>query len=339
MARSINASEDKIESFNTKKSVLICGLGNIGCAYDIGSSDPGLVQTHAKAFSQLPGFDLIGGVDPSRENCFRFSRTYKVPTFAELSEALVTLKPQIVVVACPTDYHLGCIQLSAKHSCVEVILCEKPLAWNSEDGLKIVRLSEETGIKLFVNYMRRANPVNHDIGHKFLSNCKWIKGFGSYTKGLIHNGSHLLNLLEFWFGKPQSVVSLNQGRPAGKYDWERDFHIRFSKASFTIQYKHSEDYEDNSLQIHTHEGVLEYLYGGREITWRQFKDAQMRSRSGKHAGFETVVIPSFHTISQLHVARSLANELNGIPTSLCTGRQALETLDLALNILTERGGA
>ena len=316
-----------------KTRVFICGLGNIGCGYDLDLESSGVVLTHAKAFSQVEDFELVGGADPCAINRLRFSHRYGRPSFSDLTKGLEEQKPSLVVLASPTECHLEGVEATVRYESVRYILCEKPLAWTFGEGNKILDLCEKAGVRIFVNYMRRSNPVNLRIKHRFFLNQKWIKGFGTYTKGLLHNGSHLLNLLEFWFGAPESLIPLNQGRPFGKYDRERDFHIRFLDTSFTFHSKFAEDHEDNSLQIHIPEGILDYCQGGRVITWRQLNRNAGIDPKNESETEEIEKIPSGQEVSQLFVARNLADELQGVSTTLCTGKQALDTLILSSQIL------
>ena len=46
---------------NTVFRTVLVGLGNIGLKYDINKSKEDFIQTHARAFSLNPGFDLLAG--------------------------------------------------------------------------------------------------------------------------------------------------------------------------------------------------------------------------------------------------------------------------------------
>ena len=48
---------------NSKYSVLIIGLGNIGMRFDYENNSKNIILTHAKAFKLNNNFNLIGGVD------------------------------------------------------------------------------------------------------------------------------------------------------------------------------------------------------------------------------------------------------------------------------------
>ena len=85
------------------------------------------------------------------------------------------------------------------HSTPKLILCEKPLAYDLDEAGEMVEACESAGVKLFVNYMRRADPGAIEIKARIESGqiATPIKGVAWYSKGFLHNGSHFFNLLEF----------------------------------------------------------------------------------------------------------------------------------------------
>jgi predicted dehydrogenase len=64
------------------------------------------------------------------------------------------------------------------------------------------KLCQDNDIQLIVNYMRNSLPDSIEIKSKIDSGeyAGHVKGMVWYAKGLIHNGSHFLNLLKYWMG-------------------------------------------------------------------------------------------------------------------------------------------
>ena len=91
-------------------SVLLIGLGNVAVGYDINQAESTLCLTHAKAFSENPSFDLFAGVDVCNARRHRFSKIYKCQSFAEIEDAMNTIKPDVVVIATPTCSHLAVME-------------------------------------------------------------------------------------------------------------------------------------------------------------------------------------------------------------------------------------
>ena len=62
----------------SRLKALIIGCGNIAGGYDLRGSKRE-VWTHAKAYQQNPGIDLIGVIDSSAQVARKFARTWDVP--------------------------------------------------------------------------------------------------------------------------------------------------------------------------------------------------------------------------------------------------------------------
>ena len=118
-------------------------------------------------------------------------------------------QPEVVVVASPTSEHKKSVVSALSGKKVLAILCEKPLATNIEDSIQIVQACKTKKKPLYVNFIRRADPGILEVKKRIKS--RQIKGpFKSvvwYSKGLLHNGSHFVDLMTFWLG-PIKGVSL-----------------------------------------------------------------------------------------------------------------------------------
>ena len=176
---------------------IIIGLGQIGMGYDL-EHEKDKVYTHAKAFSESPDFDLIGGVDLSKTKRDLFSQKYKVNTYLDIESAIKVKRADLIIIASPTEKHYSILKQILNCSLPKAVLCEKPLAFDIHDAEEMVNLCKKYGVKLFVNYMRRSDPGVIEIKKRIKSRkiLTPIKGVVWYSKGFIHNGSHFFNLLD-----------------------------------------------------------------------------------------------------------------------------------------------
>lgn len=314
--------------------VLLVGLGQIGCGYDIDTSDPNCIQTHARAFSLNPHFQLVGGVDSLPENQNRFKQRYGLPSFSSLSLALDKTRPSVVVLGIPTEQHEAGVSTAVECPSVRVLLCEKPLAYLPEQGQRMVQLCENRKIKLFVNYMRRSNPLSITLKNRLEMLSNPLKGVAWYTKGFLHNASHLFNLLQFWLGEPVGHQVLHLGRQVNAWDAEPDIEVQFGRGRFLFLAKWAEEYEDNSMEIHSPDGIIQYKHGGAEVTWLA-ANASVEVPFRKILTTSPELLPAGMTNYQGHVVEQLARELDDQTTTLCTGMQALTTLRAMYTILQE----
>lgn len=188
--------------------VLIVGLGNIAVGYDLSNKNRDCVKTHANAFNMHESFTLLGGVDCDDKACKLFEDNYHVPSYNNLNDALINTNPDLIVVSTPTSFHLENIKIIVMHNSVKVILCEKPLSYDIEEAKEIVNLCKDKGVEIYVNYIRRADSAVIKLKEYFDTEkiSKPIKGVVWYSKGLIHNGSHFIDLFKFWFGSIKYII-------------------------------------------------------------------------------------------------------------------------------------
>jgi len=194
-----------------KFTAAVIGLGRIGLGYDL-TSAPEEVLSHSKAFLRHTGFELVGGADPDPACCAAFEAFTGRPAYATPGEMLERHRPQVVVIAAPTSEHLAMTELAIGFG-PAAILCEKPLASTYADGKRMADLCQAHGVLLGVNYMRRFDPALQTLGSR-IKNGDFgdvFKGTLWYSKGLLHNGSHYLDLLSDWLGPVTSFDILDPG--------------------------------------------------------------------------------------------------------------------------------
>ena len=128
--------------------VLIVGLGQIGMGYDLNLDAKKYVYSHASAFDQHEGFNLLGGVDTDSELCKVFEGKYGGKFYSDTIEALRENEPDIVVIATSTELHKQILQDVIEYSQPKVILCEKPLSYSLKEANEMHELCKDNNIKL-----------------------------------------------------------------------------------------------------------------------------------------------------------------------------------------------
>ena len=319
------------------ESVLLVGLGQIGMGYDLSSDSDDHIYTHARAFSFHPSFELSAAVDPSDIKRTLFKSHYGKPAYGDLKEALERHQARIVVIAGPTESHGSLVEQVLQYSAVEVILCEKPLAYGLQDAREIVARCHDAGVTLFVNYVRRVDKGFLEVKRRFDEDLisTPVKGSVWYSNGFLNNGSHFFNLLEFWLGGLVLAKIVNRGRYCGKNDVEPDVYVEFERGKVMFQAVGEEIPSHYSLEILGPSGRLGYKQGQSDISWQPAKPHPWSSR---HTVFraEPEVIEGGMQRYQWHVADHLARYLDSKSQKLCTGDQALATLEAMHQIINLR---
>jgi predicted dehydrogenase len=177
--------------------VLIVGCGRIAGGFDLArpSSLPPL--THAGAYRAHGGFAFAACVDPDRAQRDAFLQRFRVPQgFDTVPQAAAAGPFDVVSICSPTAWHAQHVDeaLALKP---RLVFCEKPLAPTRADSESMVRACAEAGVLLAVNHTRRWAPDVWKLADE-LALGEWglLRSIsGTYNKGLLNNGSHLIDLL------------------------------------------------------------------------------------------------------------------------------------------------
>ena len=316
-------------------SVLIVGLGKIGLGYDLASDPTAHVLTHARAVEQQAEFELVGAVDPSPTRRELFEQVYGRPAHESISAALEAHRPEFVIVAAPTQQHAALVINVLECGAVSTILCEKPLAYGLADARAIVSACAARNVALYVNYMRRSDPAVIEVKRRIADGRirAPIKGVVWYSKGLLHNGSHFFNLLQYWLGPVDAGRVIAPGREWEARDPEPDLQVSFQRGDVVFLAAREEDYSHYTVELIASNGRLRYDAGGEQVEWQPvIADPIIQGAVTLDPIAE--MIPSGMRRSQRHVMREFSRMLAGQDGALCTGTEALQTLE-ALHALLE----
>lgn len=315
--------------------VLLVGLGQIGVGYDL-QLDDGSVYSHARAFARHPDFVLAAGVDGAPAGRAAFTAHYHAPAYASVAEALAAgVAVDVLVIAVPTAAHGSVLRAVLAERAPRAVLCEKPLAPGLDEARAMAALCAARGSALYVNYMRRSDSAVIEVAHRLHGGAIAgpVKGVCWYSKGLRHNGSHFVNLLEYWLGPLNGHRLLQPGRPWGEDDAEPDVELRFERGSVVLLAAREEAFSHYTIELVAGNGRLRYEQGGRLVQWQP-------AVAGALAGYRALapdaeVLASGMQQYQYHVAEQLAAALAGRPHVLCGGADALATLEHVQTIIDE----
>jgi predicted dehydrogenase len=139
--------------------------------------------------------------------------------FTDLSAfAASGLSVDVASVCAPSEDH-GPLLRQLLGIPVKLVFCEKPLTRDLGEGRAVAIEYERAGRLLAVNYTRRWNPSLARLRSEIVEE-RWgqlITAAGFYTKGVLNNGSHLIDLLRFLVGDLGVVTAT-----ARRADWSRE---------------------------------------------------------------------------------------------------------------------
>ena len=206
---------------------LIVGAGNIGALFDQPSGDA--ILTHAHGFTEHPGFRLVGFVEPDEERRINAVSKWGGRGFRNLIEAFEHVSCDVVAVAAPDEYHHDVLK-QLFHLPLRAIVAEKPLTRTTAEAQEVIGWSSSSGISVAVNYMRRFIPEFEELRDRIRDGFYggYIAGNGYYGKGVLHNGSHLIDLARYFLGEIESFSVM---------DHVVDFDANDPSVSFSLQFR------------------------------------------------------------------------------------------------------
>ncbi|MCP6719116.1 MAG: Gfo/Idh/MocA family oxidoreductase [Patescibacteria group bacterium] len=197
-------------------NVLIIGAGYIGAFNDYPNSEN--ILTHAHAFTIHKGFNLVGFVDKDIEKAKKAANLWSTSYFKTIEVAFKKFRIDVVCVAVPDDVHYPILMEILDYP-LKFVFIEKPITKTLPEAKIIFEKYTSKKIPSAVNYSRRYVPEFLNIKSKILNGDygNFLGGVGYYTKGLIHNGSHLLDLLRFLIGNVKEANPIQK-----EYDFYQD---------------------------------------------------------------------------------------------------------------------
>lgn len=339
----------------SKLRALLVGLGQIGCGYDAHlpfqwdqPHSSSRTLSHARALACHPDFELVGGVDPSRDARDRFAGIYGLPTYADLAawrSEFRRQEPELVVVAVAPQIQPALVEQLLSFISPRMLLLEKPVATSVAQARDLERLcARQPGLVVAVNYIRRYLPAvqawqqriqNADLG-------ELLHGQITYGKGLLTNGSHFVSLAEHWLGPLAPQRLLNPGLAIFGFDREASLELQvqlYGRAPLVVRSVGGAGLRAGELDLWFSRGRLCWRNDGQAIA---FWPAQVAPADDTHVPLaaEPELTSSGLEHYQHWVVEALARHCQDpaqapLKCSLSDGVRTLETLANACDHFTE----
>jgi predicted dehydrogenase len=315
-------------------SVLIIGCGAIAGGYDAGKPQGSKPLSHAGAFRAHGGFGLAACVDPDDAQRNAFVERWDVQTsYADLADVRSSF--DIVSICSPTRFHAAHID-AALALRPRLIFAEKPITATLADSVAIVAACAAAAVPLAVNYTRRWAPdivaLRHDIAAGTYGAVRAANAV--YNKGVLNNGSHMVDLLHFLLGSLELVAA---GQPYWDF-WPDDPTIPALLAtaggvSITIGTAHATDYAIFELTLITESGTITMTNGGsrwiirRRIDSPQFAGYRELGEGSSHPGSYDLAMTA--AVAELHAAVMADGPLSSTGESALVAQTLCEDIRMA----------
>lgn len=318
--------------------VLIIGCGNIAGRLDeteLNESSPPL--THIKAYKQNRHFLISGCVDPDVIRRTQFQEYWAVEnSYATVIDAFQNdAEIDVVSVCSPTESHLEHLEQLLEFS-PRLVFSEKPIGNDVDKATDLLRRYSAKNIPLIVNYSRRFDEslakLKSDFDAGRYGVLRSVSGF--YNKGVVNNGSHLLDLLMYLFGDltidyiGRPIVDFKASDPTIPLVLSTRGNIQISLCAGS-----AEDFSLAELSFVFSKAQITMMDGGLNWSHREVAESQLFS------GYRVLQAPRFKPGMYLHsLKNAVANVhdvLTGRQAALCTGEDGLKVLKLCAQALSK----
>lgn len=186
--------------------VAIIGLGQVGSKYD---------RDYTTAYSHRNS--ILRNIENSEKFYIDLDFEY-VKSIAKIDNAIFSKNIEslpdfldLAIISVPTKYHLKCFINLINTVEVKKIILEKPVGSNYEECKTFYEISLQSGINIYVNYMRNLLPETQEIYNYIRQNNLRIFDIEvSITGTLINNGSHFLALIAYLVDIPLKKFKIHK---------------------------------------------------------------------------------------------------------------------------------
>jgi UDP-N-acetyl-2-amino-2-deoxyglucuronate dehydrogenase len=185
-------------------------------------------RNHLEAIERIDGLTLVSVCDIDPERAREAGERWGVPAFRSYEEMLATVPSDAVAICTPSGLHPAHGVLAARAG--RHVISEKPMAISLAGADELVRVCDESGVRLFVVKQNRLNPSiqllkravdKGRFGRLYMLNCtvRWTRpqdyydqapwrGTWEFDGGAIMNqASHYVDLIQWLVGPVESVMA------------------------------------------------------------------------------------------------------------------------------------
>ena len=318
-----------------KLRAAVIGCGKIGSTFaDDPNRDKLGVYSHAEAYSVCNEVELVAICDIDQRLAQSCAQRWGVgKIYTDAKELFESEKLDIVSICTPDSTHESVAMLALAANGLKGILMEKPLATDLSAAEKLVKLSQAEGVTLAVNYSRRYSPVFQKLKDRIavgeIGALQAVHGY--YTKGIIHNGTHWIDLLRFLVGDIVSGKSIGQ---ISKGDIDPDLDAVFElecNALALLQVIDERAYSVFEMDLLGEDGRIRISDAGCTIE-------QYSVGPSPYAEGYQILIPDSQPAEKsmqdltLYAVMDLVESINSASEPRCTGSDAMAALKLALDV-------
>lgn len=244
-------------------SLTIIGGGAMSCGYDSPKDEDILTHIHGALKHNLIRLDSIVETNKQRQKYISDKWGEEFEIYSSLEESISNHTSDIFIVATPTDLHLKIIIDVLSIYSPQLIICEKPIVSNLNELEKLNVLIDQSNTKIITNFPRRFDPSLNQLKDIISSADKKHHFYGTFTKGLIHNGSHMIDLISLLIGNIVDIDCID--KEIINNDIFGQFKVRTDSCNGILSNINSDKLSIFELTVYTDVFKVEVIAASQEI--------------------------------------------------------------------------
>jgi predicted dehydrogenase len=166
-----------------------------------------MVSSHAGAYRAVKEVELVAVCDLNPEKLEKCGRRWGIRSlYQDYREMLRKERLDILSICTWNSTHLE-IAKEAVEQGVKAIFCEKPIAESLRKADEMIQICRERNVLLQIDHQRRFDPFHREVQRYLhqggLGRMQQVTFY--YTAGIANTGSHMFDLLRFFFGEVEWV--------------------------------------------------------------------------------------------------------------------------------------
>lgn len=307
---------------------VIIGAGNIAAGFDSPESEK--ILTHAHALLKHPDFELLGFYDTDEKKALGAAERWGGRAYADIESAV---KNADVVCCCvPDRFHREILRKIAQFQ-PKIVIAEKPLTATYQEAKEIQDLYEGK-IPLVVNYSRRFLKEFQFLKSEINSYGKFLKGVGYYGKGILHNGSHMIDILRFLLGEVEETKIL--GTPIFDFEFcdpSCDVLLKIQRKNFYMMAIDCRAVTIFEMELFFTRARVRIINGGEKI------EIYRVEASDNYTGYENYLLQEERVVDYSQAMMRLMENVSGFLKQEqqlnCTLKDGLDVLKICMTIRGE----
>jgi predicted dehydrogenase len=243
-----------------------------------------------------------------------------------LSSLIYETNPKLVVISSPTATHYSVLKQVSNFTNVKFILCEKPIAIKTKSLNRVLRKMFKQNQVVLVNYQRRSE-IEAKAMYKMIKNNNFGKilgGTGFYSGGYFNNGSHMIDLLEWWFGQKSELGKLIDVIPNSD-DYYVTLSLKISSGNFVLSSINAKSTSYFEIILQFESAQLRYCAGGNQIYFDKIStDKNYNNFKSIHAANKAQFEPISQTLTSVY--DELYSVAKGSSTYMLSGVDAVKLI-------------